>query len=350
MRTRHDADQLVLEEHLANRVLLVTQVVFFSCVGLCLLINHGEMAENDGISFYGVYHSTVEILVVGYVVAALGLWRIAHYFKLVGLPSFTVLALRLVGVGLFALLLTPYNKGAFFNWSHMIVGITGALLQLEIALQLLSAPPFESRDLRAQCAARGRPHLCRVAPRLALRVSATGGDYLSNRIRGESPQWSPRALRRALIHASRMAFEFELEGEVAVLGTDGRVRQHVQRLQPIFGIVGECMLAFEGDLTKEERVPNPSERQGAHAIDQEILIFERLHTAKDSSARFLLRAGNAGGGGRIVFGEGDAFDTKNARLRAFGNLRFSNHYLQRCAQIGRRLHVLQRFREDFDQS
>ncbi len=148
MRTRHDADQLVLEEHLANRVLLVTQVVFFSCVGLCLLINHGEMAENDGISFYGVYHSTVEILVVGYVVAALGLWRIAHYFKLVGLPSFTVLALRLVGVGLFALLLTPYNKGAFFNWSHMIVGITGALLQLEIALQLLRRRP-SSRGISA---------------------------------------------------------------------------------------------------------------------------------------------------------------------------------------------------------
>jgi hypothetical protein len=148
VRTLNDSDNLVLDEHEINKVLIVTQVVFFSCVALCLLINHGEMAENDGISFYGVYHSTIEIIAVGYVVAAVGLWRVANYLKRVGLSPFTVLALRLVGVGLVALLLTPYNKGAFFNWSHMIVGTLGALLQLGIAWQFLRRNP-SSRGISA---------------------------------------------------------------------------------------------------------------------------------------------------------------------------------------------------------
>jgi hypothetical protein len=148
VNTLHDSDKAVLDEHRINRVLIVTQVVFFSCVALCLLINHGEMAENDGISFYGVYHSTIAIIAAGYVVAALGLWRVAHYCQSVGISSFTVLAIRLVGVGLVALLLTPYNKGSFFNWSHMTVGVIGALLQLEIALQFLRRNPT-SRGISA---------------------------------------------------------------------------------------------------------------------------------------------------------------------------------------------------------
>jgi hypothetical protein len=112
------------------------------------LINHGAMAESDGISFYGVYHATIEILAVGYVVAALGLWRVANFFQSTGVSRFTVLALRLVGMGLLALLLTPYNKGAFFNWSHMTVGVIGALLQLEIAVHFLRRHP-SSRGISA---------------------------------------------------------------------------------------------------------------------------------------------------------------------------------------------------------
>jgi hypothetical protein len=139
--TLSNSDSPVLESHRINRVLIVTQVVFFSSVALCIVINHGEMAENDGISFYGVYHATIAILAIGYGVATIGLWLIATYFKHSGVGSFTVVAVRLVGIGLVALLLTPYNKGAIFNWCHMVVGIIGALLQLEIALQFLRHRP-----------------------------------------------------------------------------------------------------------------------------------------------------------------------------------------------------------------
>jgi hypothetical protein len=141
LRTVNDSDRPVVDGHQIHRVLIVTQVVFFSSVALCLLINHGATAQNDGISFYGVFHSTIEIIAVGYVVAAVGLWRIATYLKLSDVSPFTVLATRLVGIGLIALLLTPYNKGAFFNWSHMIVGVIGALLQFEIALQFIRWSP-----------------------------------------------------------------------------------------------------------------------------------------------------------------------------------------------------------------
>lgn len=141
MTTLNHSNEPGLDDAQINRVLVVTQVVFFSCVAICVLINHGEMAENDGISFYGVYHSTIAILAVGYAVAALGLWRIATYCKLSGVDALTVVALRLVGIALIALLLTPYNKGTFFNWCHMFVGVIGALLQFEIALQFLKRRP-----------------------------------------------------------------------------------------------------------------------------------------------------------------------------------------------------------------
>jgi hypothetical protein len=141
MATLKDTEQQVLGNERINRILIVTQVVFFSCVALCLLINHGAMAENDGISFYGVYHSTIEILCVGYVVAAVGLWRIANYFKSSGSSTFSIVALRLVSIGLFALLLTPYDKGTFFNWGHMSAGVLVALLQMELSLQFVRQRP-----------------------------------------------------------------------------------------------------------------------------------------------------------------------------------------------------------------
>ena len=34
----------------------------------CLILNHGPTAENDGISFYGVYHEIDPLLIGGYVV------------------------------------------------------------------------------------------------------------------------------------------------------------------------------------------------------------------------------------------------------------------------------------------
>ncbi len=148
MATLRATDQQVLDQDRITRVLVVTQVVFFATVALCVAINHSEMAQNDGISFYGVYHPTIAILCVGYVAASVGLWRIAHYLKRSSLSPVSVVSLRLVALGLFALLLTPYDEGTFLNWSHMSVGVLVALLQLELALQFLRHRP-SSRGVSA---------------------------------------------------------------------------------------------------------------------------------------------------------------------------------------------------------
>jgi hypothetical protein len=125
----------------ARQFLVVTQSLFFFCLVICLLINHGEVAQNDGISFYGVYGPTILILIAGFSVAALGLWRTATYLSRSGAPTFSVLGLRVVAVGLFVLLATPYNQGTFFNWAHMCTGVTISLIQLAVAGLLVARRP-----------------------------------------------------------------------------------------------------------------------------------------------------------------------------------------------------------------
>jgi hypothetical protein len=117
--------------------LLATQAFFFLAVGVCVVINHSREAQTSGVSFYGVYHRTIAIIVLGFCAASYGLWRASSYLARVGLSHVTVLGLRVVAVGLVLLLLTPYNKGTFFNWAHMSVGVVMALVQLAVAAQLM---------------------------------------------------------------------------------------------------------------------------------------------------------------------------------------------------------------------
>jgi hypothetical protein len=134
----------VVVETKTRHFLLITQSLFFFSLAWCLILNHGLAAENDGISFYGVYHETVPLLVAGYAAAFVGLWRTSITFRGAGVPAFTWAGLRVIAVLLFVLLATPFNHGVFLNWTHMGAGITGALLELDVALQLVR----ENRSLR----------------------------------------------------------------------------------------------------------------------------------------------------------------------------------------------------------
>jgi len=121
----------------ARQTLLITQSIFFLALAVCLLINHGHVAANDGISYYGVYVPTMPILFTGYFAAAAGLWWTSTYFTAAGAPPFTRAAFRAIAIGLIVLLATPYNQGAFLNWTHMTVGVSMALLQLGSSILLL---------------------------------------------------------------------------------------------------------------------------------------------------------------------------------------------------------------------
>lgn len=121
----------------ARHVLLVTQLFFFSVLAICYFINHSATAEADGISFYGVYHVTIPLLVPAFLGSSYGLWRTSTYFASSDAPPLTVVGLRLLCVALIALLVTPFNKGTFLNWTHMTIGVIAALVELSICLLLL---------------------------------------------------------------------------------------------------------------------------------------------------------------------------------------------------------------------
>ena len=121
----------------AIRVLLATQGIFFVALAWCMLLEHGSNAQTSGISFYGVNHRTVVSAVVGYVSAAVGLWRLSLIFREGGLDPLLWMGLRVIAVMLILLLVTPYNGGMFLNLAHMSVGVAGALTQLAISIVLL---------------------------------------------------------------------------------------------------------------------------------------------------------------------------------------------------------------------
>jgi hypothetical protein len=144
MSSFDETAEAVLVESQTRHILLISQSLFFLSLAWCLVLNHGPTAENDGISFYGVYHETAPVLIGGYAAAFVGLWLTSSHFKSAGVPTFTWIGLRIIAVLLFVLLATPYNRGAFLNWTHMTAGVAGSLLELEVALQLIR----ESRTFR----------------------------------------------------------------------------------------------------------------------------------------------------------------------------------------------------------
>jgi len=121
----------------ARQVLVATQVVFFVCVGLCVLIVYPGNSEVSGISYYGVHAPTLPLVAIGYGVGAVGLWRTAKYFAPLDVPAIFAPGLRVVALALPLLLLTPYNHGSFFNWAHMMIGIVVGVTQMSVSTYLL---------------------------------------------------------------------------------------------------------------------------------------------------------------------------------------------------------------------
>ena len=101
----------------ARRLLSSTQAAFFLSLLVCLVISHGHAAQTNGISYYGVYGPTMLFLIAGYAVAAVGLWRTSNLVRFADAPARVWIGLRFVAADLALLLLTPYDRGAFFNLS-----------------------------------------------------------------------------------------------------------------------------------------------------------------------------------------------------------------------------------------
>jgi hypothetical protein len=106
-----DSSQAVIVETQTRHLLLVTQLLVFLPTW-SLIINHSQTAENDGISFFGVYDESVPLLIGSYTVAYVGLWRTSTLFKVARVPSNTWVGLRAIAILLFVILVTPFNLGA----------------------------------------------------------------------------------------------------------------------------------------------------------------------------------------------------------------------------------------------
>ena len=117
--------------------LAATQAIFFTLLAGCVAIDHSEVARADGVSFYGVYHRTIPILGLAFVVAAWGLWRAAANYAILDAPALTVYGVRAVALGLFVVIATPFNQGTFLNWTHMTAGVAMALVQAGITITLV---------------------------------------------------------------------------------------------------------------------------------------------------------------------------------------------------------------------
>lgn len=117
--------------------LAATQAIFFMLLAWCVAIDHSTTAQTDGVSFYGVYHRTIVILALAFVVAAGGLWRAAGHYASLGAPALTVYGVRVVALGLFVVIATPFNQGTFLNWTHMTAGVAMALVQAGITIALV---------------------------------------------------------------------------------------------------------------------------------------------------------------------------------------------------------------------
>lgn len=121
----------------ARRIVLASQGVFFGALALCVLLVHDHVAENDGISYYGVHVETIVFAVVAYVTAAVGLWLFAGILRDEAVGAVGWASARAVSVMLILLLLTPYDRGTFLNWAHMTIGVVGALVQLGSSLAVM---------------------------------------------------------------------------------------------------------------------------------------------------------------------------------------------------------------------
>lgn len=119
-----------------RRILLVTQAVLLVCVGLCEVVTQGRGPEVYGISYFGVHAPTVALIAVGYGAAAAGLWRTAASLGELGEAPYFVLGVRVVAVSLPLELVTPFDRGAFFNWAHMAVGVVMGLTLMVVGTYL----------------------------------------------------------------------------------------------------------------------------------------------------------------------------------------------------------------------
>jgi hypothetical protein len=125
----------------ALRPLIIGSGGFFASVAICIAIAHDPTVERDGISYFSVRATTLPVILVGYASVITAMLVSARRFPDDELGRRLALPLRCMPVFFVLLLLTPFNKGTAFNWTHMTVGVTLALSQGVVTVWLCTVLP-----------------------------------------------------------------------------------------------------------------------------------------------------------------------------------------------------------------
>lgn len=114
------------------RYLIIGQICFYLGLLLCILIRPEGLAANDGISYYGIYRSTI----LPFIIALLGssVFCIRAGLEL-SKDSFKFLRYGLIIIGVLTLgvLLTPYTLSIFISDLHQDFGAMLFVCQLIIS-------------------------------------------------------------------------------------------------------------------------------------------------------------------------------------------------------------------------
>ena len=122
----------------ARRALVGGAAGFWLAVLVCLVISHSSTTEHDGISYFGVRGDTLPVIVAGYASVSVGMLLAARRLPVDELGRRLALPLRCWPACFVALLITPFDKGAALNWTHMTLGVTLAISQGAVTVWLCS--------------------------------------------------------------------------------------------------------------------------------------------------------------------------------------------------------------------
>ena len=118
------------------RLLVGAELAMAVTLAACMAISYGKAASTYGVSYYGVHLDTLWILAVGFMTTSYLLYSSARAVDPRDPPAMVSLSLKVLAVGLIALLLTPYTVDTFFNWAHMIIGASIFGLQMAVGAVL----------------------------------------------------------------------------------------------------------------------------------------------------------------------------------------------------------------------
>ena len=120
-----------------RRLLVLAQLAFWACVGLCLAVTGGRLSHNHGFSVYGGRWTTILPWAVGISAAAALVWRAADDALSDEEDQALARCLQINVVLVVLILLTPDSIDQLFYVAHIVASVALFLFQAIVGLWLV---------------------------------------------------------------------------------------------------------------------------------------------------------------------------------------------------------------------